>query len=386
MKRAVKVLSVLCILSVLFIVSAAPALAFEGRGGDTIVVGSGETLDDDLYAAGGDIIIDGTVNGDVFAAGRSLTINGEVNGGVSFAGQTAMINGEVTRGVRFAGQSITVNGQIGRDLVAAGGQLNIGRDAEIGDDLVMGMGTAQINGRIGGDIRAGAGDVTIANGVGGNVEMEVEQLTITSSASIAGNVNYLSQNEANIESGAQISGEVTRRIPERDDVPAAPGILAGLAGAVLWKVLSFLMTFIVGLVVILLASRRLAAMAGSIQSHPWLSLGWGAILLFGVPIAAVIVMITVIGLPLGLIALVLYAIAIYLSQIPVALLIGKLIIRPRGEMDSKGLMIGAFALGLVILSLLTLIPFVGWFIGLLVVLFGLGSMVTSTARVSVERL
>ena len=383
-KSVIRVLAVLYVLIVLITVSAAPALAFDGRGGDTIVVGSGETVDDDLYAGGGDIIIDGTVNGDVFAAGRSLTINGQVNGGVSFAGQTAVINGQVAHGVRFGGQSITVNGKIGGDLVAAGAQLNISRNAEIGDDLIMGMGTAQVNGRIVGDIRAGAGDVTIANGVGGNVEMEVERLTIASTATIGGNLNYLSPNEATIESGAQVGGEVTHRIPERKE-PAATGIFAGLVGAAIWKILAFLMSFVVGLIIILLASRRTAAMAGSIQAHPWLSLGWGAIVLFGIPIAAIIVMITVVGLPLGLISLVLYGIAIYLSQIPVALLIGRLIIRPRGEMDSQGLLIGAFALGLAILFLLRLIPFIGWFIGLLVVVFGLGSLITSTTRISVER-
>jgi hypothetical protein len=383
-KSVWRLLSVLCALVILFALSAAPVLAFDARSGDSVVVASGETVDGDLYFAGGDLVIDGTVNGDVFAAGRSLTINGQVNGGVSFGGQTATINGQVAHSVRFGGQTITVNGKIGGDLVAGGSEMNIASSAEIGDDLIMGMGTARIDGRIAGDIRASAGDVTITNAVGGNVEMEVERLTLTSTATIGGNLTYVSPNEATIQSGALVSGETIHRIPEREKREATK-IFAGLVGSVVWKILGFIMSFIVGLVIILLASRRMASMSDSIREHPWLSLGWGALLLFATPLAAIVVMITIIGLPLGLIALVLYAIALYLSQIPVALLIGRLIIRPGGEVSSQGLLVGAFALGLVILLLLRLIPFAGWVIGLLVIVFGLGSLITSTARIRVEK-
>jgi len=94
-------------------------------------------------------------------------------------------------------------------------------------------------------------------------------------------------------------------------------------------------------------------------------------------------MITVIGIPVGLIALLLYGIAVYLSQIPVALLIGRLILGWNRAM-SQGSMIGALALGLFILLLLMLIPFVGWLVGLLTVAFGLGSLATSRGSAGVK--
>jgi hypothetical protein len=43
-------------------------------------------------------------------------------------------------------------------------------------------------------------------------------------------------------------------------------------------------------------------------------------------------------------------------------------------------MIGALALGLVILLVLRLIPYVGGLVGLLTIVFGLGSLVVSVAR------
>jgi hypothetical protein len=368
---------IICLLaSFMVVLFATPALAFDGRGGETVTVPSGEVVEGDLYLGGGDIIVDGTVNGDLFGAGRSLTINGEVNGGISFAGQTITLNGNVGNGARIAGQSITINGNIGRDLFAAGSDLTISNQSVVKGDLVLGAGTARIIGRIDGDIKGSVGVATITHLVGGSVHLKVDKLTVTSSAKIQGNLTYTSKNQATVQSGAIIKGTTTLKLPE-----PTPSILPVLAGvAVVWQVLAFLMILIIGIIVILIASRRVTSLADSVQARPWQSLGWGAVILIMTPIAAIIVMITVIGLPLGLISLVLYGIALYLAQIPIALLIGRLIIRQNRELGSKGMMIGALALGLVILFLLRLIPFVGWIVGLLTIVFGLGSLITAYRR------
>jgi hypothetical protein len=209
--------------------------------------------------------------------------------------------------------------------------------------------------------------------VGGNVELEVDKLTITSTANIEGDLVYTSENEASIQSGARLGGSTTHNVPEK---PAAPSPFAGIQG----KLLGFLMILVIGIIVILLATGRISAMADSIRTKPWPSLGWGALALFVIPIASLIVIITIIGLPVGLIALVLYGIAVYLSQIPVGFLIGRLIIRRNGEIESRGLMIGALALGLAILLVLGLIPYVGGLVMVLTIMFGLGSQIVSVAR------
>jgi hypothetical protein len=96
---------------------------------------------------------------------------------------------------------------------------------------------------------------------------------------------------------------------------------------------------------------------------------------------------TVVGIPVGLIALGLWGIALYLAQIPVGLLIGRLIIGRFKKVEGKAIMVGALALGLVLLKLLQLLleliplPGLGFFIGLAVVgLFGLGAVVVSERR------
>lgn len=93
---------------------------------------------------------------------------------------------------------------------------------------------------------------------------------------------------------------------------------------------------------------------------------------------------TIIGIPIGLTALALYAIALYLSQIPVSLYIGQRIIGRFREVDTKAILFGALALGLFTFRVLRLIPFLGFLIGLAVLLFGLGAMILSVWKRRVE--
>ena len=371
-KHIFKGLAVLPIVMLLTVFAAVPVLAAELRQGDTVTVASGEVIDDDLYIAGGTIIIDGTINGDLIAGGGIITVNGTVNGSIMAAGGTVNINGEVTHAVRVIGGTLNISGTIGRDLLVASGEFSMASTAEIGGDLLLGAGTARIDGLIKGDINSG-----------------VEHLSIASTASIQGEITYISENEANIQSGAQIIGTITHKLPNIKERLAvgtnrlpnvgerlAPAIGLGLGA----RVIGFLMTLVVGIVIILIAPKRMKAITESIRTRPWASLGWGAIILIFTPIAALIVCITIIGIPLGLITLVLYGIAIHLTQLFAGLYIGQLIIGSSRKVGSRGALVGALVLGLAIFSLLKLIPYLGGIIGLAAVLFGLGAILVSERK------
>lgn len=376
------VVALLAAISVTFLTSA-PVLAADLRSGDTITVASGEVVEDDLYIAAESIVIDGTINGDLWAVGRIVTVNGAVNGSIVAVAETINVNGDVAHAARLAGETLNIRGDVGGDLIAFCSAANIASTAEIGGDLLVGAGNVRIDGLIGGDVKGGGGEVTIAGEVHGDVELEVDDLTIASTANIEGDVIYTSENEANIQSGAWVGGTTTHNVPEVEE-PAGAALAAGIASGVMGKVIAFLMILVVGIIIILTVPRRMASVADSVRTKPWPSLGWGAVILFATPIAAIIVCFTVIGIPVGLIALAVYGIGIYLSQLPVALLIGRLILRRLTEVESRGLLVGALALGLVILVILRLIPFLGFWIGLATALFGLGAVVVSERRLRTQ--
>jgi hypothetical protein len=82
----------------------------------------------------------------------------------------------------------------------------------------------------------------------------------------------------------------------------------------------------------------------------------------------------VIGIPLGLAGLAVYMLAVYLGHIFTGLFIGRWILRRHGEVDSAGRLIAALAIGLLIVYLCGIIPFIGCLTGLAVILFGLGTI------------
>lgn len=342
---------VLLVLLLLFL-NTSMVLAFETRRGTMVKISSTEVIEGDLFVTGETIIIEGTINGDLIAAGRTIMVNGIVNGSIIAGAQTIYINGEIARAVRIAGNTLIVNGKIGRYLLLAGREFKMDPNAEVGGDVIFGASSAYLDGLIKGDVKSGN-----------------ERLTVSSTANIQGKLVYTSRREANIESGAQINGTLTRLIPKEREI--------GYGFNIWWLIISFFMSLLVGIVLILLAPERIRKVTDSIRRRPWASLGWGTILLIVTPIAALIVCVTIIGIPLGIMSLILYAFAIYITQIIVGLFIGKWIIGAFGQVETKAALIGALALGLAIFKLLRLIPYLGFIMGLVTVLFGLGSLLVS---------
>ena len=382
-KHVCRGLAAILMVTLLMVLTAVPILAFDARSGMTVTVASGEVVDDDLYVAAETITIDGTVNGDLWVAGNTITVNGIVNGSVMAAGNKVNINGDVTHAVRAVAETLNINGDVGGDVMAGCGRLNIASTGEIGGDLLFGADSVGIEGSIEGDIKGGGTEVAIRDAVGGNVELEVESLMVLSTASIGGDLTYSSAEEADIQSGAQIAGATTHNVPEVKEDGAGMFPFALFSG-VLAKLMGFLMAFVAGLILIFLAPRRLTSIVDAIGSRPGPSAGWGALIVFVTPIAAVVVCLTIIGISAGVIGLVLYGIGLYLAQIPVGIFIGRWIIGRFRVVESKAAMVGALALGLVILKLLSLIPYFGFVVGLAVVIFGLGAVVAAERKQRAE--
>ena len=100
--------------------------------------------------------------------------------------------------------------------------------------------------------------------------------------------------------------------------------------------------------------------------------GFGLLFLFATPIAAIIACCTIVGLGVGIVTLVLYALAVYSSTIFVAGWLGEALL---GSRASMGAAIGRLALGLFILHLLRVLPYVGGWTLFISIFWGLGALV-----------
>ncbi|MEI6477828.1 MAG: polymer-forming cytoskeletal protein [bacterium] len=133
---------------------SAPVLASQARQVDaTYRIEKGQTVTGNLYLNASDVVIDGTLNGDLVAAAKSITINGTVTGSLLAASPDITVNGTVEGSVRTLSQHLILAGTVGTDVTAVSDRLEERKTAVIGDSLYFVGNTVQADGQIKGDRR-----------------------------------------------------------------------------------------------------------------------------------------------------------------------------------------------------------------------------------------
>ncbi|HET9849951.1 MAG TPA: hypothetical protein VFR68_15555 [Candidatus Dormibacteraeota bacterium] len=347
------------------------AAAADLRQGTDVTIGSAETINDDLYAAAGTITIDGNVNGSVIVAGGTVSIAGTVSRDVIVAGGTITVSGRVGGSIRAAGGNLTLNGPVEQDIVLAGGTVDIGSHARIGRDLVIAGGMATVSAPIARNVDMGSGNLTLKSRIGGTVRGSVDHLRLDG-AQVAGSLDYTSNNQVELANGASVKGTTTRHQPATRD---------GAGNAFLGWLRALIGIAVLGLLFVLFLPRLSVRSIDTLRAQPWASLGIGAAILVATPIIAVIIFIIGLligGWWLGLLLIPFWILALALGWVVSGFLLGRVVFARLGW----GAYHDALALlaGLLILAVITIIPVIGWLIGLAAFVFGVGALGLAISR------
>jgi cytoskeletal protein CcmA (bactofilin family) len=359
---AASIVAIMCVLST--------ATAQERAGGigsrSHVAVPASQVVNGDYFAFGGTVEIAGTINGDLYASGGQVVIDGTVNGDVLVAGGRVSLSGTVSQDVRAAGGQVTISGKVGRNLTVAGGQVELAPSAVLGGGLVAAGGNVDLSAPVTGAVKVAAGTLTVANRVGGNLDAAVGTLRIASRADIQGDVNYWSRREASVSEGARIGGKIVRNVP-----PKRPRLFPTAAFAWLGFVsINFLSTLILGLLSVRFLPRFHQSVVTTLSERPWASLGIGFVAAVVLPVVCSLLFATVVAIPIALILLTAFFIMLYWVRIYAISRIGEFILARLRPASSRA---STFVLGLFVYYLLAIIPFIGWLVLPLVMLFGFGA-------------
>ena len=349
------------------------ASAADLRQGPSVTVGTGQTVNDDIYAAGGTVSILGNVNGSVIAAGGTITVSGTATRDVMVAGGTINVTGKVGGSIRAAGGNLTLNAPVEQDVVVTGGTVDIGSGGTIGRDLVIAGGTATVSAPVARRVSMAAGEVTLRGRVGGDVRGNVDDLRLDG-AQIGGNLDYTSSNAVVLANGAHVAGTTTRRTPtEQGTRGAANGFLGWLRGLI--------GTFALGVLLLLLLPRFSTRSIDTLRAEPWASLGIGEAILVVTPIVALIVFIVGLllgGWWLGLLLIPLWILALAIGYVVSGFLLGRLIFARLGWGGYHDVL--ALLAGLFVLTVVGLVPLVGWLVSLAAFVAGAGAVALVVTR------
>jgi len=241
--------------------------------------------------------------------------------------------------VVLTGGARVASDQSFHDVVVFDGDVTI--DGQVHETLVVFNGDLEVSGTVGGDVVVFNGDVAVRSG-----------------ASVLGDL--ASTRDPVIEDGAEVAGDV--RKPSKDffrplEVFAARAIF-WLAATASFLLLGFLLLW--------LAPRGMDAVARTWETSKGSAALWGVILLIGLPVGAVLVMLTLVGIPFGLGTLFALGLLYSIGYVAGAWAIGRSIV---SAPTSRWV---AFLAGFAIVRLLGLIPIVGGLVSAVVTVIGLG--------------
>jgi cytoskeletal protein CcmA (bactofilin family) len=350
----------------------------------TVSIPQTQLVADNAYLAGGDVIFSSTAQKDLVAAGGTVTVSGQVWGEEILAGGDIEILNEVRGSVRAAGGTIRIQGPVRGDVLAGGGDVTLLPGSVVGGDVIILGGKVDIEGSVNGEVRVYGGEVTINGTVLGPVLVRAgKSLTFGEKTVLGGTLTYTAPQEASVAEGAKLPANIA--FTQSEGHENAPGIKGIILGVVAFLVVAKLIAILAAaLIFVYFFAPFVKTLTDRTVLHFWKKVGVGFIALIVTPIAAILAMITVIGIYVGLFFLLSYLVVLVLAGVYMGVLAGGILskwIVKEVRTDWKWTILGTLAV-----FLLGLIPIVGWIVDFFLFLAALGAITLSVHRDAKEKM
>ena len=324
-----------------------------------------ESSEGDEYYFGSATTVNSEVDVDhsLFLAGNEVASKDEVYGIGFLAGNLVNAAGTYDYGL-FAGNSVEITGEVNNDLFVAGNTIKIDESALVSRDVYAAGNILTISANLNGNVFA-VGNRLVLDSVtiDGDLDAAFDSIVVLGKSSISGTFKY---NE-----DAVVSGLENLSFAEKE-VYASPSVKTSFATKLLNKLISVLgtlaLTFVLIAVFNKFALKLLKNFRGKeVFKNTLVGLG---ILIF-VPTVAIFVMLTIVGLPLGLVALALWLLSAIFAESVSGLVLGDLLAKEVFKKEKMSLYLKV-TIGIVLLELLSFVPILGLLVGMMSLFFGIG--------------
>ena len=302
-----------------------------------------------------------------FLFGNTISNTGEINGISVIAGNSINAQGKVSYGA-YAGNTINVSDEVENDLFVAGNAITITKDAKITRDAYIAGSNIVILTDVGRDLYAGGESVDIRGiTIHGNAIIDADKVLMDDKTVIEGKLTYYENTTIdNLKTASITEVKELKRIVENATKPT-------LFNRIKWGAIKVLTGYVSLLILFLVFPKLRAAFDKTEDGAKEVALSAlaGLIALIVVPILSIIIMLPVVTIPIGLLLLLLYAFSIYFALLIASYLIGKLIYSKATDKSNWYL---ELLIGIVIVKLVGLIPYVGGLIVAICLFYGLGKI------------
>jgi hypothetical protein len=347
----------------------AAALAFgtvTSAQGPTIQAYEAAASRDGYYAAGERVTIASAVGGDAVVAGREIVVQQPVAGDILAAGATITISAAAGDDVRVAGRDVVLEAPMDGDVTAAGRRVTLGPNSRVTGRTWLAGGDVRVGGVFDRSVSITAARVVISGELRDETRVVAQDLEVLPAARILAPLIYEGPSPARVAAGATMAQPIAYRHRTAE---------AGSGSRVISSIIFALHLFVGGLLLFLVLPTLAVDPVRVLRNEPGLSLAAGLTLFFVVPVAALMLVATFIGIPVGLVLGAAYLAALFLGLVVTAYSVGKLEaawfrlpVAARGE-HARYLFAGAATL-----AAIRVIPVIGTLAVWLSILFGLGAL------------
>lgn len=361
------------------------AAAFRIEYGNNITIT--QPVMEDLYIAGGTVTINAPVQGDLIIAGGTIVINDTVANDILLAGGNVTFNGFVGDDIRCAGGNIRISKNVAGDIVLAGGTVIIEKGVTIGG-LIASGGNVTIHGNVAGEIKGAFGElilngdvakgidcrggsIAVNGGIGGKTVLAARNINISSNATFNDDVHYWNKN-GSLDFKQSLNNHKAVFDPS---LRISSGEWYFLGAATVLGLLWYIgMAWLMIMLVQYLFSATMKKAANTVFGSSLKSLATGFLFFIVVPVAAVIAFVTLIGLPVALLLLFSYIVLILFATVITSVVAANWL-NNRNNFNWNYWRIVFASLGIfILLKLVTVTPFIGWLIMLLLVCMAFGGI------------
>ncbi len=390
---------VLAVVSFLLVPAHLSASVF--RSGDDVHISHLHLIEDDFYCFGQKLRMDGTIDGDLMFMGNECAIQGTITRSANLFGRFVDHSGRIEGSLRAFAQYVTIKGQIDGSVVACGQVVTLSPGSLVERDVNLYGAEINLEGVVNGKASMGGSKIHITGAIQGDVEIEAEHISILRPAVITGNLTYTSKKEATVDTtGVTILGETIWKPPEVK-AEEEPDYLADIT---LW-ISNLLALFLFGIILVRLFRPYAEESFRQLKGRFSVSLAAGflgvlmliacivilVIALFSVLIGrilisgdlailgALLLIVSILLVPITSFVSVSGGIILYCGMVVMAFLVGFGIVR-LVKARPASLSASSLFIGLVVLTFLCALPYVGIPLFILATIVGAGSIILGVRK------
>jgi hypothetical protein len=331
------------------------------------VVASGHQ---NVRAAGALVTVRGDVANELWVAGAEVDVDATTKGNTWVAGAVVAVKGATDKDLSVAGARVSVDARVGGELSVAGARVLVGPQTEVRGRMRLAGAEVVFSGIANGPARIAGDTVQIDGHITGDLRVRARSVSIGSRAVIDGDVVFETLGEPEIAEGAKVRGRQTVTLP-RPRPRDGWTVLQALAGVALFGIGA---GFVLGLVLLIVARPFVERSIAYMRVTPAWSLLVGLAVLILFPLLAILLLVTVIGIPVGILALLAFPLLLFTGSVIAAFGLSDWIFNRAGATRSFGGRLLLLLGGLLVLVLVGLVPLVGFVTWLVAVMFGLGAV------------